>query len=120
MPFLDMRKLPVVEKLPGWHGRLFHSSTMTFGRWDFQAGSSIHEHHHPQEEVWQVLEGELEVTVDGVSAVVGPDMIVIVPANVAHSVRAICDGKAIVVDWPLRADFLTSGETVDPASSSDR
>ena len=110
MPFLDTRKLAAVEKLPGWHGRLFHSANMTFGRWDFAAGSSIHEHHHPQEEVWQVLEGELEITVDGVRAVLGADMVAIVAANVAHSVRAISDGKAIVVDWPVRAGFLTNGE----------
>ena len=62
---------------------------MTFGHWDFDAGSSIHEHFHPQEEVWEILEGELELTVDGAVQVAGPGMAAIVPANATHSVRAL-------------------------------
>jgi quercetin dioxygenase-like cupin family protein len=102
MPFLNTNKLPSVEKRPGWHGRHFHSASMTFGHWEFEAGASIHEHKHPQEEVWEVIEGELEVTVDGVTAVAGPGCAAIVPPNVAHAVRALTDGRAIVVDHPPR------------------
>ena len=51
MPFLDTNSLPVIERLPGWHGRYFHSQNMTFAHYDFTCGSSIHEHFHPEEEV---------------------------------------------------------------------
>lgn len=51
------------ERLPGWYGR-FHSQSMTFAHYDFKRGSFIHEHFHPQEEVYGVIEGELEVTID--------------------------------------------------------
>ena len=61
MPFLDTNSLPVIERLPGWHGRYFHSQNMTFAHYDFTRGSSIHEHFHPEEEVYEVIEGELEV-----------------------------------------------------------
>ena len=105
MPIIDTHKLPVLDKRPGWRGRLFHSPSMTFAHWDFDAGSTIHEHFHEQEEVWHVLEGELEVTIDGAAHVAGPGMVAIVPAETPHSVRAISNGKAIVVDYPLRADF---------------
>jgi quercetin dioxygenase-like cupin family protein len=105
MPILDTERIPVIEKLPGWRGRLFHSSNLTFGHWDFSAGSSIHEHFHLQEEVWEVLEGELELTIGGAVDVVRPGIVAIVPANVPHSARALSDGKAIVVDHPLRTDF---------------
>jgi|SRR6516164_1042258 quercetin dioxygenase-like cupin family protein len=105
MPILDTRQMPVIEKLPGWRGRLFHSSSSTFGHWDFSAGSSIHPHSHPQEEVWEILDGELEVTIDGAVHVAGPGMVAIVPANATHAVRALSNGKAIVVDHPLRKDF---------------
>ena len=66
MPIVDTSSLPVIERLPGWQGRYFHSQNMTFAHYDFTRGASIHEHFHPQEEVWEVLEGELEVTIDGV------------------------------------------------------
>jgi unsaturated pyranuronate lyase len=105
MPFLDTNELPAVEKLPGWRGRHFHSASMTFGHWEFSAGASIHEHRHPQEEVWEVVEGELEVTVDGMTAVAGPGFAAIVPPNVPHAIRALSDGRAIVVDQPPRPEF---------------
>ena len=105
MPVIDTLQIPVLEKRPGWRGRLFHSASMTFAHWDFDAGSTIHEHHHQQEEVWHVLEGELEVTIDGIAHVAGPGMVAIVPANTPHAVRALTDGKAIVADYPLRPDF---------------
>lgn len=105
MAFLDTRTLPVIERLPGWYGRYFHSANMTFGHYEFAAGALIHEHSHPQEEVWQVIDGELEMTVDGVTQVAGPGGVEIIPANVPHAVRARTKGRAIVVDYPLRTGF---------------
>jgi quercetin dioxygenase-like cupin family protein len=77
---------------------------MTFAHYEFVRGSSIHEHSHPQEEVYEVIEGELEVTVDGVAQVLKPDLVGIIPANARHSVRALTDGRAIIVDYPLRKE----------------
>jgi hypothetical protein len=51
MTFIDTNQLPVVERKPGWRGRYFDSPSMTFAHYEFDAGSSIHEHFHPQEEV---------------------------------------------------------------------
>ena len=62
MPFVDTSKQKPWERLPGWEGRFFRSDSMSFAIWEFKAGSSVHEHHHPNEEVWIVIEGELEVT----------------------------------------------------------
>jgi quercetin dioxygenase-like cupin family protein len=104
MPFLDTSTLGVIERLPGWRGRFFHSPSMTFAHYEFTGGASIHEHFHPQEEVWEVIEGELEVTVDGVTQIARPGMVAIVPGNVRHSVRALTDGRAIIVDYPIRED----------------
>jgi quercetin dioxygenase-like cupin family protein len=78
---------------------------MTFAHWNFDAGSTIHEHGHEQEEVWHVLEGELEVTIDGAAQVAKAGMVAIVPPNTPHAVKALSDGKAIVADYPVRPDF---------------
>lgn len=106
MPFIDTTALEAKEKRPGWVGRIFHSAHMTFAHWDFAAGATIHEHGHPQEEVWHILEGELEITIGAETRRAGPGMVAIVPAQTPHSVRALSDGKASVVDWPLREGFL--------------
>ena len=102
MTFLDTRKLPVIERKPGWHGRFFDSPSMSFAHYEFEAGASIHEHHHPQEEVWQIVEGELEITIAGVTRRAGPGFVGIVPPNTKHSVVALTSGKAFIVDHPLR------------------
>jgi quercetin dioxygenase-like cupin family protein len=105
MPFIDTRALNVIERLPGWYGRYFHSPSMTFAHYEFKRGASIHEHFHPQEEVYEVIEGELEVTIDGVAQVVGAGLVAIVPVNVRHSVKALSDGRVIIVDYPRRPEF---------------
>jgi unsaturated pyranuronate lyase len=103
MAFIDTTKLKVIERKPGWHGRYFDSPSMTFAHYDFEKGSSIHEHAHPEEEVWQVLDGELEIKIGSVKKRVGPGSVGIVPPNTRHKVRALSDGRAIVTDTPRRS-----------------
>jgi quercetin dioxygenase-like cupin family protein len=105
MPFIDTGTLDVIERLPGWYGRYFHSPSMTFAHYDFIRGASIHEHFHPQEEVYEVTDGELEVTIDGVAQIARAGTVAIVPGNVPHSVKALTDGRAIIIDYPLRPNF---------------
>jgi quercetin dioxygenase-like cupin family protein len=105
MPLVDTDKLKVIERLPGWHGRYFHSAHMTFAHYDFKRGSSIHEHFHDEEEVYEVIEGELEITIDGVPQIARPGLVAIVPANVRHAVKALTDGRVIIVDHPARPEF---------------
>lgn len=105
MPVIDVAALPVTERLPGWFGRYFHSPNMTFAHYEFRRGSSIHEHFHPEEEVYEVLEGELEITIDGVAEVIRPGLVAIIPSQARHSVKALTDGRAIIVDHPSRPEF---------------
>ncbi|MDB5441669.1 MAG: hypothetical protein JWP73_45 [Phenylobacterium sp.] len=105
MPFVDTGKIEPFEKLPGWRGRIYHSVGMTFGHWEFDAGAEIHEHDHLQEEVWHVLQGELEITVGGVTQVVRPGIVGVVPPNTPHRVVALTAGVAIAIDNPRRPDF---------------
>ena len=91
-------ELNTIERLPGWKGKYFDSESMTFGHYVFEAGSSIHEHSHANEEVWNVIDGQLEVRIDGKTQIAGPGCVAIVPPDTLHFVRAITNGRAIVVD----------------------
>jgi quercetin dioxygenase-like cupin family protein len=104
MAFIDTSKLSVIERKPGWRGRYFHSPSMTFAHYEFDAGASIHAHCHPQEEVWQILEGELDVTIGQETRRAGPGFVSIVPPDTMHAVKAVTRGKAIVVDYPIREE----------------
>jgi quercetin dioxygenase-like cupin family protein len=99
MPFVDTSGLDVIERLPGWRVRYFHSASMTF------AHASIHEHSHPEEEVYEVIDGELEIAIDGVARIARASLVAIIPAHVRHSVKALTDGRVIIVDYPRRRGF---------------
>ena len=105
MPLVDTNRLKTIERLPGWRGRTFDSATMTFAHYEFDKDATIHEHFHPEEEVYEVLEGELEITIDGAAQIARPGHVAIVPSNVRHSVRALTDGRMIVIDHPRRPGF---------------
>jgi quercetin dioxygenase-like cupin family protein len=111
MPLIDTRQLPVVERKPGWHGRYFNSGSMTFGHYLFDAGAAIQSHNHPQEEVWNILEGEVEITIGDVTRIAGPGFVGVVPPGISHSVKAITHGRAIVVDHPLREGLVPEQRT---------
>lgn len=52
-----------------------------------------------------MIEGALEVTIDGATQEVRAGLVAIVPSNAHHSVKALTDGRAIIVDYPLRREF---------------
>ena len=102
MTFINTSKLKIVERRPGWRGRFFDSGAMTFGHYEFDKGADIHAHAHEQEEVWHILEGQLQITIGGKTVVAGPGFVGVVPPHVEHAVVALSDGKATVVDTPRR------------------
>ncbi len=95
--------------IPGFHGRFAHSHTMTFVMWKIDAGAILPLHSHPHEQVVHQFEGELEVTVDGVTTVLKPGMVGVVPPNVPHSGRALTDCRTMDVFYPLREDYMGAG-----------
>ena len=105
MPFLETSKMKTAEPLPGWKGRFWRSDAMSFAHYDVATGSSIHEHHHPNEEVWMIIEGRFEVTIAGETEVAGPGDVAVVPPDAPHSVRVLEGGRAVVANHPVRTDL---------------
>src|SRR5262245_48430632 len=93
------------ERRPGWHGRRWRSEHMSFAHYEIDAGADIHLHHHPYEEVWLVIEGELEITIDGATQRAGPGGVAVVPPDATHAVRALTRGRAVVANHPVRHEF---------------
>jgi mannose-6-phosphate isomerase-like protein (cupin superfamily) len=103
MPFVDPIRLPEREPRPGWRARFFHSEHMTFAYYDIDGHAGpVGEHVHENEEVWNVVEGRLAVTIDGEERVVVPGSAAVVPANARPAVRALTESRAIVVNYPPR------------------
>ena len=105
MTFIDTSRLESKIVREGWTGRFFHSAQMTFAYYSVDAGASIHEHQHANDEVWNVLSGALAITVAGITEVVGPGGAVVIPPHALHSIRAMSQSSVIVVDQPRRASI---------------
>lgn len=76
---------------------------MTFGHWNIAEGAAdLHEHDHPQEEVWNVVEGEVLLVVDEQERRLGPGDAAVVPPNIRHSAKTLGACRAIIVDHPVR------------------
>ena len=102
MPFIDTGQLSPKHPLPGWEGRFFHSDQMTFAYYEIEPQSSLHAHHHANEEVWHIIEGELELTLGQEMAVLRAGQAAVIPPDVEHSVSTTQHCRVIVVDHPRR------------------
>jgi quercetin dioxygenase-like cupin family protein len=105
MPFIDPRALPEIEPKPGWHGRFFHSEHITMAYYQLDPGASLHAHAHVNEEIWNVVEGELELTLGGETRTVAAGCAVVVPSGITHSVIVWEPCRVIVVDHPRRDEI---------------
>jgi unsaturated pyranuronate lyase len=103
VPFIEPKEMRHGAPLPGWSGRFFHSANMTFAHWEISPDAAdLHEHHHPQEEVWNVVEGEIVLRIDGDERRLGPGTAAVVPPNVAHSAKPVGSCRVVVTDYPVR------------------
>jgi quercetin dioxygenase-like cupin family protein len=102
VPFIRAGDLVTKELLPGWKAGFFHSDHMTFSYTEVEAGAAVHRHHHPEEEVWHVIEGSVEFVLGDDTRQVGAGDAVVVPSEVPHSAHALTRFRAIVVDHPVR------------------
>jgi mannose-6-phosphate isomerase-like protein (cupin superfamily) len=91
------------EPLPGWRGRWYHSARMTFSLYEIAADAvPLHEHRHPQEEVWNVVDGSIVITIDAVEHPLGPGDAAVVPPDALHGVRVLAPTRVVIADHPVR------------------
>jgi quercetin dioxygenase-like cupin family protein len=57
--------------------------------------------HFSQEEMFFIVEGTYELTLDGQTSTVGPGTIVFIPRNVVHRFKNVGDTTARMLDWSL-------------------
>ena len=106
MPFIKLNSIEEKELLPGFNVRFVHTENMTLAYWEIKAGSLLPEHSHHHEQVAQITEGELALTLDGEMRVLKAGELAVIPSNAIHSGKAITDCKLLDVFSPVREDFL--------------
>ena len=91
--------------MPGFRGRFVHSRHVTLAYWDVEEGATLPDHAHQHEQIVNVLEGELELTVQGKTRRFVPGAVVVIPGNVPHSGRALTPCRILDVFFPVRDDY---------------
>lgn len=105
MDKLELNDLPAVEKMPGFKGKFIHTDTMTLAYWTIAEGSILPTHHHHHEQVINMMEGELELILDGVTHRLTAGDILVIPSNRPHGGKAITEVKVLDVFHPVREDY---------------
>ena len=91
--------------IPGTEARFVHADRMTLAYWTFEPGIDLPVHSHPHEQITNIVEGEFELTVDGVPEILGPGHYRVIPPDVVHSGRSITTCRIIDVFCPNREDY---------------
>ncbi len=106
MTLINLDDLKELELAPGIRARIINCESMSISYVSLDTGAVLLEHSHPNEQVVNVIEGELELTVEGKPQVLKAGVVEVLPPNVPHSGRAITDCKVIDVFHPVREDWL--------------
>jgi quercetin dioxygenase-like cupin family protein len=105
MPELDLESVNNLKLAEGIFARIVTADSMTVAHVRLAGGSTIPEHKHVHEQVVNVIEGELELIVDGVPHQLIRGKVFVLPSNVPHAARAVTDCYVIDVFHPVREDF---------------
>ena len=103
--FKDITTIPSKEIIKGIRARFVHAENFTLGYVSLDEGAVLPEHSHIHEQTSQVMEGELEMTIEGETTILKPGMIAIIPSNTKHSAKALTDCKIADTFCPVREDY---------------
>ena len=103
--FRNLETTTVKEVFPGWSGRMIHSEHMTIVHYKAMAGSPFAKHSHPHEQVSNIIEGEMELTIGDETRHCKAGDVAVIPPNVIHYGKALTDCYVIDVFCPVREDY---------------
>jgi len=103
-----IRNLKPKKLAPGITGYYTHGEQSTFGYIEIAKGSSVPLHKHFNEQITYILEGQLDMTIDGAACSLTTGMYYVIPSNMPHSAVAITDCKVIDVFSPVREEYKTT------------
>jgi quercetin dioxygenase-like cupin family protein len=83
---------------------IFKSEQLELIRLVLMAGKSFPPHQVPGETTIQCIEGNIDITVEGTSNLLGPGEMMFLKGGVTHGVRAIEDASALVTIVLCRAN----------------
>ncbi len=118
MPFVELKDLPHLEIAKGIKAHAVTADTVTVLHVTIEEGALLPEHSHHNEQVVNVIEGELELTVEGKNYNLMPGNVMVLEPNIVHSGKCIKACKVVDVFHPVRKDFAGSNFGGYPSDSN--
>jgi quercetin dioxygenase-like cupin family protein len=103
--FYHFSDIETREMTLGYFSKIIHTANNTINFLEVKAGAVSAMHQHVNHQCAFVIEGQFELTVDGVSRILDTGTFAMIPPNVIHGGRAITDCKLIDIFDPVREDF---------------
>lgn len=101
----SIKNIKPKELAPGITGHYVHGEKSSFGYIELKKGSQVPMHSHINEQITYIIEGQLDMIIDGVVFSLTDGMYHVIYANVPHSAIAIADCKVIDAFSPVREDY---------------
>lgn len=105
MGLVELKNLPELKIAPGIKAFAVATDTLTVLHVKIEKDALLPEHSHHNEQIVNVTEGELELTVDSVVHSLTPGKVMVLLPNIIHSGRAISECRVVDVFHPAREDF---------------
>ena len=106
MNLVDFASIPELKLAEGVMAHVVNTATMSVTHVRFvKKGAAVPEHSHFHEQIVNVVDGQLELTVNGEKTILERGKALVVPPNVPHSARALTEVYVIDVFHPAREDF---------------
>lgn len=96
-----------IQLMEGITGHYAHGQQMTFGLVEISEGTIMPEHQHVHEQITYLLEGQLDMVIDGILYTLTAGNYHIISSNIMHGAHAITHCKLIDVFCPVREAYKT-------------
>jgi quercetin dioxygenase-like cupin family protein len=110
MPLTDLEKTKELTLAPGIRARVVNTGNMSVAHVVLDEGAMLPQHTHPNEQIVNVIDGELELIVAGEMHLLTLGRVMVLPPMVPHSGRATTKCYVIDVFHPVRDDFVRAME----------
>jgi len=97
--------IPAKKLMESITGHYAHGQNMSFGLVLITKGTIMPKHQHVHEQTTYIIEGQLDMNIDGVDYSLTPGSYFVIPSNVWHGANAITDCKVIDVFGPVREEY---------------
>ena len=104
----SMSEYPLTKVSGHVQRRVLSTKEIMIVVYHYKPGATFPEHHHPQEQIVIVDEGEIEYDVNGNIFKLGRKGILIIPSNAPHSSRVLGNDEVTTYNFfhPIREDLL--------------